>query len=435
MCASPEPTEAPVTAMPRAPETPPPLGPDVDARPALLGGPAAVTLPLPPWPQHDEGERRHLEEVLEHGSWWRNTGTQVRRFEADFAAAHGAARGLAATNGTHALELALRVLDVGPGDEVIVPALTFVATAMPVFTLGARPVPVDVRRDTWCLDVDAVRAAVSPATRAVLPVHFAGHPVDMDALGALCRERGLVLVEDACHAHGARWRDRPVGGLGAMAAFSFQNFKLLTAGEGGMLLFRDEELWRRAQVVANCGRPPEAPGYAHDVLGSNFRMSEFQGAVLNAQLGRMEELAVRREANAGRLARRLAEVPGVRLQGRDPRVGRHAHYMVVFTLDPDAFAGVGRDRLVAALVAEGVPAQVMYPRIQDTGHFAPNLRRVGADPESLPACPVAAELAARGVWLHHRVLLGEGELVDQVAAAIAKLQCRAKDLAAEGAAV
>jgi len=390
---------------------------------ALQGGEPAVQLPLPPWPQYGDLERDLLEDVLESESWWRASGNQIKRFERDFAAAHGAARALAVTNGTHAIELALRVLGIGQGDEVIVPSLTFVATAMPVFSLGALPVPVDVRADTWCIDPESVRAAITPRTRVVMPVHFAGHPADMDALLGLCAELDLVLIEDAAHAHGARWNGRPVGALGEMGAFSFQNFKLLTAGEGGILLFREGAHHAAALTISNCGRPPETSGYVHDVFGSNYRMSEFQGAVLNGQLTRLESLAERRAENANRLTRGLTEVPGIRPQAVDPRVDRHARYMYVFTLDPEVLPEHDRDRVVEALVAEGVPAFVMYPRIQDCGFFAPLCRRSGTDPEGLPGCPVSARLAEQGIWLHHRVLLGDMDLVDQVVEAVAKI-CR-----------
>lgn len=394
---------------------------------ALLGGEPAIKVPLPDWPQYGEVERELLEDVLTSGSWWRASGNQVKRFEKDFAVAHGGARALAVTNGTHAIELALRVLGIGPGDEVIVPSLTFVATAMPVFSVGALPVPVDVRADTWCIDSDAVRAAITPHTRAVMPVHFAGHPADFDALLDLCAEFDVALIEDAAHAHGARWRGRPVGGWGDMGAFSFQNFKLLTAGEGGILVFREGSQYDAALTISNCGRAPETSGYVHDVFGSNYRMSEFLGAVLNGQLTRLEYFAERRAENAERLTRGLAEVAGIRPQAMDPRVDRHARYMYVFTLDPEVVPGHRRDGVVEALVAEGVPAFVMYPRIQDCGFFAPACRRIGTDPDELPGCPISARLAEQGIWLHHRVLLGDEDLVDQVVEALAKV-CRCSQL-------
>lgn len=403
--------------------------------PALLGGTAAVRRPFPDWPRHGEEERQRLLSTLDSGEWWSLGGTQVRALEAAFAQRHGVGHALATTNGTHAIELALRTLDIGPGDEVIVPALTFVATAMPVFSVGARPVPVDVDLGTWCLDVEAAAEAIGPRTRLMVPVHFAGQPVDLDGLGTLSETVGVPVLEDAAHAHGAAWRGRPAGSFGLMAAYSFQNYKLMTAGEGGMLLFTEAEMHRRAVLRANCGRPPGDTSYRHDELGSNFRLSEFQGAVLRAQLARLDDDNERREARAAFLDRRLAEeLPELRLQVRHPGVTTHSHYMYVFSLREGALAGLDRDTLVRALVAEGLPAYRAYPCIQDTGHFAPAMEAVGAGDRSLPDCTAGRRLADTGVWLHHRVLLGDEEHAEQVVEALCKVRDHAPRLRREEAA-
>lgn len=396
---------------------------------ALFDGAPAVQTPFPPWPYHTDLEQRRLQAVLEQGSWWRMTGVQVKEFERDFATAHGAAYGLAVTNGTHALEAALRALGIGPGDEVIIPAMTFIATATAVLMVGACPVAVDVLPDTWCIDPKCIAAAITPRTRAVIPVHFAGHIADMAQIGAICRRHRLALIEDAAHAHGARWQGQAAGSFGDFAAFSFQNFKLLTAGEGGALLTSNADLYEQALLVINCGRRPGDTSYEHSVLGSNYRMSEFQAAVLNAQLARMELLAERRERNGAILEDALRDLDGIAPQGRDPRVERHARYMAIFCYDPAAFEGLPRELFVAALVAEGVPAYRIYPRVQDTTFYTPALARVGAARRTPPACPVSAYLADHGVWLHHRVLLGDAETALQVAAAIAKIRAHAGELA------
>ncbi|HEX7243278.1 MAG TPA: DegT/DnrJ/EryC1/StrS family aminotransferase [Longimicrobiaceae bacterium] len=396
---------------------------------ALLGGEPVVRHPFPRWPQSDGLEARLLMEALESGEWWRATGTQVKAFEAAFAAHHGARHAMAVTNGTHALELALRALGIGVGDEVLVPSLTFVATSMAVFAVGARPIPVDVLPNTWCLDPERTAEAVTQRTRAVIPVHFAGQVADMHALQALCRSRDLALVEDAAHAHGAVWNGAGAGSFGIMAAFSFQNYKLLTAGEGGMLLFTDDEAYERSSLLANCGRPAGDTRYEHPVMGSNYRMSEFQAAVLNAQLTRLPEQGERRERSAALLTARLAARGDVFPQERDPRTDRHARYMYIFTYDPDGFSGLDRDTFVAALRAEGVPAVRMYPRVQDTGHFAPSLLSAGGEPDALPEAPVSAGLAERGIWIHHRALLGDEDTTLQVAEAVEKIRADAPRLA------
>jgi 3-amino-5-hydroxybenzoate synthase len=296
---------------------------------------------------------------------------------------------------------------------------------MAVFAVGARPIPVDVDPSTWCIDSEAVRSALGPRTRAIIPVHFAGHPADVDALAEVCAPQRVTLIEDAAHAHGAVWKDRPVGSLSLMAAFSFQNFKLMTAGEGGFLIVNDDDLYGRAFLVANRGRPVGDTTYQHLTLGSNFRMGEFQGAVLNAQLSRLAEQGELRETNAAHLRQRLAEIPGVGPQGRALGVSRHAYYMFVLTFDADEFGGIDRQTLVEALVAEGVPAFRMYPRVQDTQHFHPALASVGGDPTALPPAPVSQGLGEQGIWIHHRALLGDLGLTDQIAEAFAKVRSAA----------
>lgn len=391
------------------------------ALPAMLGGQPALAGPLPAWPPQDPAQEEAILQVLRTDQWWSKGGSAVTRFEESFARAHGTRFAIACTNGTHALELAFRALGIGAGDEVIVPAMTFVATGMAAMLVGARPVPVDIDPHDWCISPDAIRAALTPATKAVVPVHFAGHVADMDAIMALADEAGIAVVEDAAHAHGAARNGRSAGSCGAFSAYSFQNFKLMTAGEGGMLLANDEALARRARLVSHCGRPDGDRTYAHLVLGSNMRMTEFQGALLQCQLDRLEERAALREARARRLRAGLASLNGVRVQTVAADVERHSWYMAVMAIDEAAFGRVPRQRIVDALVAEGVPAYRMYPRIQDVPHFAGDFARLGGDLTRLPESPVSADLAANGIWLHHRLLLGEEALIDQTVEAFARI--------------
>lgn len=389
--------------------------------PVLLGGMPSVTSKLPAWPPADPAQERAVLDVLATDQWWSKGGTTVTKLEREFARRHGAPFGIACTNGTHALELAFRALGIGPDDEVIVPAMTFVATGMAAMLVGARPVPVDVDPSDWCLDPEAVRAALTPATKAIVPVHFAGHVADMNALVAVGRNAGIAVIEDAAHAHGAARGGRPAGSFGDFAAYSFQNFKLMTAGEGGMLLAADAELARRARLVSSCGRPDGDRTYAHVLLGSNMRMTEVQGALLNCQLARLEERAELREARARRLRAGLSVQNGIQLQAIASEVDRHSWYMVVMAVDEEAFGGLSRQQVVDALVAEGVPAYRMYPRIQDVPHFSSDYARLGGDPARLPDSPVSADLAARGIWLHHRLLLGDDVLIDQTVEAFARV--------------
>ncbi|CAM02148.1 3-amino-5-hydroxybenzoate synthase [Saccharopolyspora erythraea NRRL 2338] len=372
---------------------------------------------FPEWPRYGDEERAGLIRALEQGQWWRMGGSEVDSFEREFAAYHGAEHALAVTNGTHALELGLQVLGVGPGDEVIVPAFTFISSSQAAQRLGAVAVPVDVDLETYCIDVAAAEAAITPRTRAIMPVHMAGHFSDMDALGKLSADRGIPLLQDAAHAHGSRWRGSRVGETGSISAFSFQNGKLMTAGEGGLVLFPDQASRDEAFLRHSCGRPPTDRKYFHQTSGSNFRMNEFSASVLRGQLSRLDEQIDTREQRAPVLRRLLAEIPGVVPQGRDERADRVPHYMAMFRVP-----GIGeqrRNELVDELVARGLPAFVVFRAVYRTDGFW----ETGAPEEGVEAlaerCPNSEAIASEGIWLHHRTLLGTEQQMHEVAEIVA----------------
>ena len=403
-------------------------------RPAILNGtPVRAGKCWPSWPQWDDSERSLLSEVLDSGRWSRSRRGEVAdRWAAEFAAFQGARHGLALTNGTHTLEAALAACDVGEGDEVIVPALTFVATATAALAVNATPVIVDVDPETLCVTADAIEAALTERTRAVMVVHVAGTACDMDALVELCDRRGLALVEDCAHAHGTRWRGRGVGSFGSFGSFSFESHKLMTAGEGGALITNDEDLGAKALSYVDCGRVEGGHWYHHATYGSNMRMTEWQGAVLRAQLQRYPEQHRVREDRAGLLDAELAGVPGVRPQAGDPRMDSRARYAYVIHYEPDEFAGLPRRNFEAALAAEGIDAGDCYPSLNTlevlrSGAFGPRLR------ESAPRVdygalrlPHAEHAAASTVWLGHRMLLAEPDDVIDVARAVARVQANAE---------
>lgn len=399
---------------------------------AVNGGPPAKRTPLPEWPVYDERELAAVTGVIQSQQWWRGNGAQSALFEQEFAAYQGSRAALAVTNGTHAIELALAAYDIGRGDEVIVPAFTFISTATGVMNAGAIPVLADVTLDTFCLDPEAVAAAISPRTRAIIPVHMAGHSVDMDALGALARRHNLVIIEDAAHAQGAEWQGQRVGSQHT-SIFSFQAFKLMTAGEGGAIVSNDQAYIERCFLFGNCGRPKQDRTYQHSVLGSNYRMSELQAAVLRVQLTRLDEQITRRAANAALLDQLLGEVPGITPQAHDPRVTRNPHYMYMFRYDSAAFGGLSRQDFVDLLIAEGLPAFVAYLAIHRTPVFRDRTfgPRWRDDHALLPdyaqvSCPAAEQISDQGVWLHHRVLLGGEQDVVELVDAIKKVQTHAQ---------
>ena len=338
---------------------------------AILGGPPLRSRPYPSWPIWDETERDALVATLESGAWWSGDGDRAQTFADDFAAFQGARHGLPMTNGTHTLEAALVALGVGRGDEVIVPAITFVASATAVLAVGAEPVIVDVDADTLCIDSGrgrgrrhaSARAPSSPSTAA------AAWPTSMRcsscASGAACassRTARMPTARPGADAASARW--------GAFGSFSMQGGKLLTAGEGGVLLTNDEALEDRAWQHHNCGRERGRWFYHHRTAGSNLRMTEWQGAVLSAQLARFRDQHATRNANAVVLNEALAEIPGIRPQPRDERMDANGNYCFIFHYDASAFAGLPLREFEAALEAEGIPMGVSYPSLGDLELFA-----------------------------------------------------------------
>jgi dTDP-4-amino-4,6-dideoxygalactose transaminase len=403
-------------------------------RPAVLGGPPACAADYPSWPVWDEGERNRLLETLDAGGWWQGDGAVAATFAQNFADYHGARFGMALTNGTHAIEAALIACDIGEGDEVLVPGMTFVASASAVLAVNATPVLVDIDPNTLCIDPAAAEAAITDRTRAIVAVHVAGAAADLDALVALCARRGLRLIEDCAHAHGTFWRGRGVGSWGDFGSFSMQRSKLMTAGEGGVLICNDEGLRDLAWAYADCGRVKGEWFYHHATLGTNLRMTEWQGAILQSQLGRFPEQNRLRNENAVALNEALGQIPGIRAQRRDPRMDTQGNYCFVFHYDAAEFAGLPLRSFESALAAEGVPMGVSYPSLTDLAvfrneHFGPRLR--GSAPEidyEHLHLPRAEHAAASTVWLQHRLLLAECERVLDVARAVAKLQRHAADL-------
>ena len=406
---------------------------DDTRRLAADGGTPLRVKPFPPWPVYDATELAAVAGVVTSRQWWRRDGSAVRRFESEFARFQDARCALAVGTGTQALEIALAALDIGSGDEVIVPAMTFASSVTAVLLAHAVPILADIDPETYCVDAQSVRDQVTPRTRALMPVHLSGHPADMDAIGAIAREFDLAVIEDAAQAHGSEWRGRRVGAVATCGIFSFQQAKLLTAGEGGCVVTDDHEVHARAALIANCGRLESDRVYDHEIVGTNARMTELQAAVLTAQLARFEEQSSRRCANFTTLADGLGGVAGISLQRRHENVTATSHYAVTFSYDPDAFAGLSRDDFVAALNAEGIPALRTFRPV----HQLPFMlkRRFGARWRGREAelpdygavhCPNAERLGRWGVSLPHPVLLGDSADVQDIVLAIEKIQSCAR---------
>lgn len=403
---------------------------------ALLGGSPTKTRPFPEWPVFDEREEGALRKVLESRAWWREPGRQTKQFEREFAEFHGAKHGIAVTNGTHAIEVVFAGLKIGSGDEVIVPDYTFVATASAVLFAGALPVMVDVEPNTYCIDPDAVEAAITPRTKAIVAVHMGGHPTDLDRLAEIAGQRDIALVEDCAHAHASEWRDQKVGNTGIAGTFSFQQSKLMTAGEGGAVICNDDEFERQVRSAHDCGRLPGEWFYSHFAYGSNYRLSEWQGAILRAQLTRLDQQTELRHGNSCRLDQLLSEIDGIAPQSLDERCTRNGHYSYIFHYDKTAFADVSTERFIEAMIAEGIPQQAAYPPIHALDIFQSGMYRQRLSGEQATEehpflqaeFPVTHRAAWETYWVPQTALLGTEEDMHEIAMAILKIQRYAEEL-------
>lgn len=396
---------------------------------AIDGGTPVRSKPWPAWPVYDEREEAALLEVLRSGQWWAVGGKKVPQFEAAFAQFQDARHAVCVTNGTAALEIALRALGIGCGDEVIVPPYTFIATASSVLAVGATPVFVDIEPDSLNINPEAIEAAITERTRAVIPVHIAGRPADMDGVLRVARAHDLFVIEDAAQAHAAEWKGRKVGAIGDCGTFSFQASKNLNAGEGGAIVTDSDDVADKCWSVHNVGRTKSGRWYEHHVLGGNFRMTEWQAAILLAQLERLPEQTETRTRNARRLTEALRAIPGIRTLPDDPRVTRHAHHLYIFRYEPEAFGGRSRDEFLKALNAEGIPASAGYVPLYREVVFQRKTAGIGSWCKAgrpinynEVQCPVCEEVCQDAVWLFQSILLASPEDLDDIPEAISRIQ-------------
>jgi perosamine synthetase len=343
-----------------------------------------------------ELETRYVLEALKEGQV-SSRGRFVTAFEDQFAAMAGARYGIATCNGTCALHLALLAAGIGPGDEVLVPSLTFVATANAVRYVGATPVFVDILPNYWGIDPDQVSQKITAKTRAIIPVHLYGHPVEMDSIIEIARENGLSVIEDAAEAHGATYKGRPVGALGTAGIFSFFGNKIMTTGEGGMLVTNDALVAERARQFRDHGSDPEIR-YWHPVIGYNYRMTNLQAALGLAQLEQLDGFLARKREIADLYHRILGAVPGLVPQSEETWASP-VHWMVSLLVKPGR--GVSRDTLMQALKEKNIETRPFFHPM----HTLPPYRGPDAGP-----CPVAEEVASQGINLPSGVPLTDQDV-------------------------
>ncbi len=359
---------------------------------------------LPSWPVSTDRERELLDQVLA-SSQWGGFHPMIGEFERKFAAYQHCAHGVAAVNGTVTLEMMLVAAGIGTGDEVIVPAISFVSTASAVSRVGATPVFVDIEPFSFNMDPEQARRAVTAKTKAIMAVHFGGPLADMDALVALAAETGVMLLEDAAHAHGAEWKVKRAGSFGLASSFSFQNGKVMTAGEGGIVLTNDAAFAERMRGFMNQGRRPGYSFFHHFEVGNNYRMSALHAAVLVAQLERLDEQIELRMRNWPV----FQGIAGIHWQEVPAAVNRNPWYLLLGRIDAAEF-GETRDEFCARLQASGIPVTPFYPHT-----LYQNPMYVGGLPHRVLPCPNAEACVRDAFWLPFRLLMGDGEMTARIA--------------------
>ena len=390
------------------------------------------------WPLVDAQDEKALLDVLHSGRWGRTGAgpTRVKEFETVFAERMKAKYCVATSSGTTALLSSLGALNVGPGDEVVIPPYTFVATFNVITASFALPVFADVDAESFQLDPTKAAAAITPATKVLMPVHIGGAPCDLDAMAAIAKQRGVSLLEDACQAPGADWQGQPVGTKGIGGCFSFQASKNLTSGEGGAVVTNDEAFADQVYNFHTPGAPKPVPSLGR---AANYRLTEFQAALLLSQYTRFNQQQDVRHANAQHLTSMLRTIPGIapaRINGAGSRSGWHLYMM---RYDARQFAGLSRAKFLQALVNAGIPAQSGYTALNQSAHVKalatnPHYQRIyGRDAMNRWAernhCPVNDKLVEEAVWLGQTKLLGPRTEMDRIAETIASIQKRAGELA------
>ncbi len=387
---------------------------------AILGGNKVRTKPFASWPVFGKPEEQRLMRALRSGKWGKLHGDEVAEFERRFAAMHGCKHAIGVVNGTVSLRIALMAAGLKAEDEVIVPPYTFLATATAVVEANMVPVFADIDLETFNLDPKAVEAAITPKTRAIMPVHMGGQPADMDRLMAIAKKHKLIVIEDAAHAHAAIYKKKPAGSIGQLGSFSFQSSKNLTCGEGGIVTTNDDKLAEACRSIHNCGRITSGLWYEHHVISANYRLGEFQGAVLNAQLDRLEKQTETRDRNGQYLAAKLSQIPGIHPQKRTKATTRHSYHLFLFRIDAKAF-GAPRAAILKALEAEGIPVCGGYalPLYRQPlflnkafGPYLPNASKtLDYGKVRCPNCETICN--EQGAWLEQSLFLGtKSDMVD-----------------------
>ena len=407
--------------------------------------------PWPQWPVWDKNEEKALLEVLNSGVWSYN-GVKEVEFNKSFAEFIGTKYAISAANGTITLQLALEAFGIGHDDEVILPGLTWQATAATIIDVNAVPVLVDVLEDTWCIDPKKVEEAITPRTKAIVPVHLYGNFADMDALTDIAKKHNLRILEDCAHKHGGEWKGKKAGSLGDVGSFSFQLSKHLTAGEGGALTTSDHKIAEKLDALRNCGRRPEGDEYkdvdkgagvysdeGNFIQSGNYRITEFQAALLIEGLKRLPEQNRRRDKNAIYMNNVLSDLTGVKPMKRDERQTNEAYFNYSFRYVKDEFKDLPVQKFREALSKElGIDVEASYEPLSQCSLYVPLTKparyklsdsyweEINPERFHLPVCEKIHN--EESICLHHKVLMGSKSDMDLMADAIKKIHDNAEEL-------
>ncbi len=395
---------------------------------AINGGPKTVERDFD-WPLFDETDVNLVADIVRSGKWGNpDCGGEVALFEQEFASFCGTKFALSCVNGSVALRLALISCGVRPGDEVIVPPYTFIATASIVIEANCVPVFVDIDSRTYNLDVSMIEAAITSRTKAIIPVHFAGQACEMDQILAIAKKYNLRVIEDACHGPGAEYKGKKLGSIGDAGCFSFQSSKNLTSGEGGMVVTNDEALYQMMNSLRNVGRVEGGAWYEHHNSGCNYRITQLQAVLLSSQLKRLEEQTLIRHNNGTYLNEMLSKIDGITPLSRGLGETIHSYHIYIFKYDKSKFNDLSKVEFAKMLAAEGVPSFMGYPEpLYKQPLFRNKNFMCYAIPEDVDYskvhCPVTEKACyEEAVWINQHAMLGSLQDMELFASAILKIQ-------------
>jgi len=411
-------------------------------KPAILGGTKAYTAGFPGWPIFNQLEEKGLVDVLNSGQWGRLGGQVMPKFEAAYAQTLGAKHCLGVSSGTSALYTILGALDIGPGDEVIMPVYTFIATYNVAVLNYALPVFVDTDMESFQIDATKVESAITKQTKVLMPVHIGGSPFDIDHFLQLSKKHDIPLVEDACQAHLAEWKGKKVGTYGLAGAFSFQSSKNLNCAEGGAITTNDADFLKTCYGFHNQGQGGSTTSYGtgSGTRGTNLRLTEFQGSLLLSQMTRFEQQAELRNKNAAYLSKILREIGGVEPAKLYQGTTKSAYHLYMFRYFSEQFGGLSREKFMEALNAEGVPCAIGYGQMNKDEYVTslaknPHYLKVYGEKKmkewlESSHCPQNDKLTSeQSLWFSQTMLLGSQDDMDQIGKAIRKIKEHASAIA------